>query len=338
VTVVHRAPTLKSTIKYWVRPDIDNRIKEGSIAARFEHCVKEIRPTSVGTRTRRGSLPAEARSAKVEGRTARRSAKREGGRGRKRRGNPGRAVYLLTGYRRRRGIDVPRGRPSQRAPGAVHDPRRSRQRPRPRLCVRRASTTAARPSRQISRVGNFSQLLGENEAYRVEHRRRCPTPRSTRARRGGGPLRASSPAGRCRAHHLEYQSRLVRQVVEASARDRSGAARAPGPPLRSPGGAREDPTIDEGQVLVARAPVRRVPTFMRTNRQDVQSLFERRYRPSSRRKRGFVAAAARIASEVLRRFRSGLDLLGGHGVPLDSTSLPWLPTRSVCKPAERDLP
>jgi len=47
VTLVHRAPTLKSTIKYWVRPDIDNRIKEGSILGRFERCVKEIRPTSI---------------------------------------------------------------------------------------------------------------------------------------------------------------------------------------------------------------------------------------------------------------------------------------------------
>ena len=47
VTLVHRAPQLKSTIKYWVRPDIENRIKEGSIAARFGTCVKEIRPTSV---------------------------------------------------------------------------------------------------------------------------------------------------------------------------------------------------------------------------------------------------------------------------------------------------
>ena len=35
VTIVHRAPALKSTIKYWVRPDIENRIKEGSIQARF---------------------------------------------------------------------------------------------------------------------------------------------------------------------------------------------------------------------------------------------------------------------------------------------------------------
>lgn len=47
VTVVHRHPALKRTIKYWVRPDIENRIKEGSIAARFSACLSEIRPTSV---------------------------------------------------------------------------------------------------------------------------------------------------------------------------------------------------------------------------------------------------------------------------------------------------
>ena len=51
VTLVHRAPTLKSTIKYWVRPDIENRIKEGSIAARFNACVTAIRPTSVIVRS-----------------------------------------------------------------------------------------------------------------------------------------------------------------------------------------------------------------------------------------------------------------------------------------------
>jgi thioredoxin reductase (NADPH) len=47
VTVVHRAPTLKTTIKYWVRPDIENRIKEGSIAAHFSAAVREIRTGSV---------------------------------------------------------------------------------------------------------------------------------------------------------------------------------------------------------------------------------------------------------------------------------------------------
>ena len=52
VTLVHRGPELKSTIKYWVRPDIENRIKEGSVAARFNSCLKEIRPTSLVINTR----------------------------------------------------------------------------------------------------------------------------------------------------------------------------------------------------------------------------------------------------------------------------------------------
>ena len=43
VTLVHRGSELKSTIKYWVRPDIENRIKEGSIVARFGARVAEIR-------------------------------------------------------------------------------------------------------------------------------------------------------------------------------------------------------------------------------------------------------------------------------------------------------
>jgi thioredoxin reductase (NADPH) len=47
VTLVHRHATLGDSIKYWVRPDIENRIKEGSIAARFETCVLEIRPDAV---------------------------------------------------------------------------------------------------------------------------------------------------------------------------------------------------------------------------------------------------------------------------------------------------
>ena len=51
VTLVHRSPELKSSIKYWVRPDIENRIKEGSVAARFNTCVTAIRPASVVVRT-----------------------------------------------------------------------------------------------------------------------------------------------------------------------------------------------------------------------------------------------------------------------------------------------
>jgi thioredoxin reductase (NADPH) len=47
VTLVHRRAALGESIKYWVKPDIENRIKEGSIAARFETRVVEIRPTTV---------------------------------------------------------------------------------------------------------------------------------------------------------------------------------------------------------------------------------------------------------------------------------------------------
>jgi thioredoxin reductase (NADPH) len=47
VTMVHRRRELKSTIKYWVRPDIENRIKEGSIQAHFDAEIAEIRPKSV---------------------------------------------------------------------------------------------------------------------------------------------------------------------------------------------------------------------------------------------------------------------------------------------------
>ena len=47
MTLVHRRAVLGASIKYWVKPDIENRIKEGSIAARFETRVVEIRPTEV---------------------------------------------------------------------------------------------------------------------------------------------------------------------------------------------------------------------------------------------------------------------------------------------------
>jgi thioredoxin reductase (NADPH) len=47
VTLVHRHSTLGDSIKYWVKPDIENRIKEGSIAARFNAHVVEITRTAV---------------------------------------------------------------------------------------------------------------------------------------------------------------------------------------------------------------------------------------------------------------------------------------------------
>ena len=62
VTLVHRRSELKPTIKYWVRPDIENRIKEGSIVGRFDTTVVEIRPTTVLVRGPSGAeeLPADA--------------------------------------------------------------------------------------------------------------------------------------------------------------------------------------------------------------------------------------------------------------------------------------
>ncbi|MEX0660697.1 MAG: YpdA family putative bacillithiol disulfide reductase [Balneolaceae bacterium] len=47
VSVLVRHDTLKPTIKYWVKPDIDNRIKEGSITGYFNSEVKEIREKEV---------------------------------------------------------------------------------------------------------------------------------------------------------------------------------------------------------------------------------------------------------------------------------------------------
>ncbi len=42
VTLVHRRKDLGATIKYWVRPDIENRIKAGQVKALFETRVKQI--------------------------------------------------------------------------------------------------------------------------------------------------------------------------------------------------------------------------------------------------------------------------------------------------------
>jgi thioredoxin reductase (NADPH) len=47
VTIVHRRAALGESIKYWVKPDIENRIKQGSITARFETRVVRITPTHV---------------------------------------------------------------------------------------------------------------------------------------------------------------------------------------------------------------------------------------------------------------------------------------------------
>jgi thioredoxin reductase (NADPH) len=69
VTLVHRRERLSGSIKYWVKPDIENRIVENAIAARFETQVVRIGPGVV----------------EVEGLEGREEI-------------PADVVYLLTGY------------------------------------------------------------------------------------------------------------------------------------------------------------------------------------------------------------------------------------------------
>ncbi|MBZ5556721.1 MAG: YpdA family putative bacillithiol disulfide reductase [Acidobacteriia bacterium] len=96
VTLVHRHEALKSTIKYWVRPDIENRIKEGSVVARFDSVIKEIRPTSVVVA--RGFQPSETEEI------------------------PADAVYLLTGYRADADLMCRAGIRLTEREAPVHDP------------------------------------------------------------------------------------------------------------------------------------------------------------------------------------------------------------------------
>ena len=93
VTLIHRRAELKSTIKYWVRPDIENRIKQGSIAARFNARLKEIRESSVVVA--RGSGEDEI---------------------------PADAVYLLTGYRADSSLMCRAGVRLNEREAPIHDP------------------------------------------------------------------------------------------------------------------------------------------------------------------------------------------------------------------------
>lgn len=47
VTMVHREDRLGDSIKYWVKPDIENRIAEGAIPALFRTTVRAITPEAV---------------------------------------------------------------------------------------------------------------------------------------------------------------------------------------------------------------------------------------------------------------------------------------------------
>jgi thioredoxin reductase (NADPH) len=56
VTLVHRGAQIHNHVKYWVRPDIENRIKAGEIIAYFNSSVREIGADSVVLQTPSGPV------------------------------------------------------------------------------------------------------------------------------------------------------------------------------------------------------------------------------------------------------------------------------------------
>lgn len=47
VTMVHRGEDFRHSLKYWIRPNLENRVKEGSIVTHFGTVVREITPEAV---------------------------------------------------------------------------------------------------------------------------------------------------------------------------------------------------------------------------------------------------------------------------------------------------
>lgn len=56
VTMVVRGPEIGERVKYWVKPDIENRIKEGSIKAYFNSEIEEITESEVLINTPQGKI------------------------------------------------------------------------------------------------------------------------------------------------------------------------------------------------------------------------------------------------------------------------------------------
>jgi thioredoxin reductase (NADPH) len=54
VTLIHRGTAIHSHVKYWIKPDIENRIKNGDIKAYFSTRVAEITPDAIVVETPAG--------------------------------------------------------------------------------------------------------------------------------------------------------------------------------------------------------------------------------------------------------------------------------------------
>jgi thioredoxin reductase (NADPH) len=59
VTMIVRGEEIGRRVKYWVRPDIDNRIKEGSIRAHFQSSLLAIREKEIDILTPEGTITLE---------------------------------------------------------------------------------------------------------------------------------------------------------------------------------------------------------------------------------------------------------------------------------------
>lgn len=59
VTMAIRGESINPRVKYWIKPNIENRIKEGSIKAYFNTTVEEIKPNTVILNTPDGQLELE---------------------------------------------------------------------------------------------------------------------------------------------------------------------------------------------------------------------------------------------------------------------------------------
>jgi thioredoxin reductase (NADPH) len=56
VTLIHRGAGISDSVKYWIKPNIENRIKNGEIRAYFRSRVVEIRPDSIRVATPDGEV------------------------------------------------------------------------------------------------------------------------------------------------------------------------------------------------------------------------------------------------------------------------------------------
>ena len=56
VTLIHRGAAISDKVKYWIKPNIENRIKNGEIRAYFHSAITEILPDSIRLTTPSGDI------------------------------------------------------------------------------------------------------------------------------------------------------------------------------------------------------------------------------------------------------------------------------------------